>query len=148
MHPSTHILNQNEIFKVPIFLLNVFHWKYENLHTWFHMHEQYSGIKITFEFMKAFKYTPIQYPKKVRTEEKAINWMDTLTKKKMESESPFPNIEIHCAVNIYRWSAIQTIISILCRNAFETEKKFSCAIKCTAGIHRYVQAHMHILSLM
>lgn len=47
----------------------------------------------------------------------------------------------HGVGNIYRWSAIQTIISILRR--FANEKKKPCAIKCTAGVHRYISTHAH-----
>lgn len=75
--------------------------------------------------------------------------MNALTTKKRESESPFPNIEIlytlstRCVENIYRWSAIQTIITILYVAMLMERKKNVYAIKCTAGVHRYISTHAY-----
>lgn len=73
--------------------------------------------------------------------------MDRLIKKKnrnlrfRNSESEYRNTiysvnmcGTHCVENIYRWSAIRS-------NAYGGKKP--CAIKCTAGVHRYISAHAH-----
>lgn len=76
---SPHAFLQNCEFNVrAVFRHKNYFWIYEGgRHTLTHTHH---------------------YGKK-RTEEMAINWMDTLTTKKMESESPFPNVEIRYSIH-------------------------------------------------